>query len=76
MSKKVKVGQNFSKIKVCLKTNFRKKLYDFINSNYSISDRKSSFNPIVLKIFDRFEYKSITLPDHILVIYFQNDQTV
>ena len=33
-------------------------------------------NPIVLNIFNKFVYKSITLHAHILVIYFQSDQTV
>ena len=34
------------------------------------------FNPIVLNIFNRFVYKSMTLPAYILVIYFQSDQRV
>ena len=47
-----------------------------INFELSISDRKLCFNPIVLNIFNRFVYKSITLSAHILVIYFQSDQTL
>ena len=35
-----------------------------------------NYDSIVLNIFIRFVYKSITLPAHILLIYFQCDQTV
>ena len=54
-----------------LKIKLLNKFYEFINSNESINDRKLCFNPIVLNIFNRFVYKSISLPVHILVIDFK-----
>ena len=73
---KCQLRSKFLKNSSLIKNKLWHKLYEFINSNLSISVRKICFNPIILNIFNRFVCKLVTLPVHILVVYFQSDQTV
>ena len=51
-------------------------IFLWVHTLKTITGRKLCFNPVVHNIFNRFVYKLITLPAHILVSYFQRYQTV